>query len=474
MKAVFNLKLIIIVSVFLLGLIIFKCLQNEKIFNSTLGKIAITYEHISKSLTHKQNVDIIKTKKPYTSLKEENFINWDVIFFKFMKENSYGKDDSWPGIGTYAFSPLFPFVWRLSHLPARFMSILNYLLFAFSVLIIMGLFLSPNDFGKLDQICLFVLALTLPSVFTFYLPYCESLFIFTMSVALWGLFKEKYWLFYMALVAFALSRPSFLIVGVAIIFTDLYFLAINKNFKLFIKELGMKLAPIIVGMLITFYIQYLTSGNFFKMFEVHSRYWNHNFQVPLTITDWSTEGYGMNIFSIFCISVPSFLFLMVYFLKNHESIKLPVVSLFSVETRRQYLFTLSMVYFVGNFMFVFLTQGGNLNGLHRYILVSPFFYVFFFILIKELKGIDFKYTLIVLIPMAILGYLLLGNGPYQHKITFLDMGFFLLVFTTFYFVSFNRMRNLLKISLLLLLVPCNTIWLTYLFNHFLNNAYIIP
>jgi hypothetical protein len=338
----------------------------------------------------------------------------------------------------------------------------------------MSLFISPADFGKVDQICLFVLALTLPSVFSFYIPYCESTFIFTMSIALWGLFKEKYWLFYVALVAFALSRPSFLIVGVTFICTDLYFLVKNKNFKIFIRELSMKLAPIVVGMLITFYIQYLNSGNFFKMFEVHSRYWNHNFQIPLTIADWSTEGYGMNIFSIFIITVPSFLFLTFYFLKNHDSKKLPAVSLFSVETRRQYLFTLSMVYFVGNFMFVFLTQGGNLNGLHRYILVSPFFYVFFFIFIKELKEIDFKYVLIILIPMAFLGYLLLGNGPYQHKITFLDMGYFLLVFTTFYFVLFNRMKNPLKITLLLLLVPCNTIWLTYLFNHFLNNAYIIP
>lgn len=474
MKAVFNLKIVIIISVFLLGLFIFKCLQNEKIFNSTLGKIAITYEHISESSTHNQNVDIVKTRKPYTTLQEENFIHWDVVFFKFMKENSYGKDDSWPGIGTYAFSPLFPFIWKLSHLPAPYISILNYLLFAFSVLIIMSLFISPADFGKVDQICLFVLALTLPSVFSFYIPYCESTFFFTMSIALWGLFKEKYWLFYVAMVAFALSRPSFLIVGVTLICTDLYFLVINKNFKLFIKELGMKLAPIIVGMLITFYIQYLNSGNFFKMFEVHSRYWNHNFQVPLTIADWSTEGYGMNIFSIFMIVFPAFLILLVYFRKNYESKKLPAVSLFSVETRRQYLFTLSMVYFVGNFLFVILTQGGNLNGLHRYILVSPFFYVFFFILIKELKEIDFKYILIILIPMAFLGYLLLGNGPYQHKITFLDMGYFLLVITTFYFVLFNRLKNPVKISLLLLLVPCNTIWLTYLFNHFLNNAYIIP
>jgi len=295
-----------------------------------------------------------------------------------------------------------------------------------------------------------------------------------MSLALWGLFKDKYWLFLVGLIAFALSRPSFLIIGVAIICTDVYFLLINKNFKLFSKELAMKLLPIIIGMLITFYIQYLNSGNFFKMFEVHERYWNHRFQVPVTLSDWSTEGYGMNIFSIFSIVFPSSLFILTYFLKNHEGTKVPPVSLFSIDTRRQYLFTLSIIYFIGNFLFVFLTQGGNLNGLHRYILVSPFFYIFFFIFIKEIKEINLKYIFIILVPMIFVGYWLLGNGPYQHEITFLDMGYFLLVFSMLYFILFNRMKPVFKITFLLLLIPVNTVWLTYLFNHFLNNAFIIP
>jgi hypothetical protein len=474
MKNIFYSKTVIIFSIFLFSLIIFKSLQNKYIFDHTLGKIAITYERLTESLTHQKDIDITKSKKPYTTLDEENFIHWDVIFFKYMKENSYGKEDSWPGIGTYAFSPLFPFIWKLTHLPARYMTILNYLFFAFSILILSTLFLSPTDFSKFDQLCLFAFALTLPSVFSFYIPYCESVFIFTMSLALWGLFKDKYWLFFVALIAFALTRPSFLIFGVAIICTDVYFLLMNKNFRMFSKELAMKLLPVVIGMLITFFIQYLSSGDFFKMFEVHERYWNHKFQVPVTITDWSTEGYGMNIFSIFSIAFPSFLFILTYFLKNHEVTKVPPISLFSIETRRQYLFTLSIVYFIGNFIFVYLTQGGNLNGLHRYILVSPFFYIFFFIFIKEIREINLSYLFIILTPMVFAGYWMLGNGPYQHEITFSDMGYFLLVLSMLYFILFNRMKQAFKFIFLFLLIPINTVWLTYLFNHFLNNAFIIP
>jgi len=76
-------------------------------------------------------------------------------------------------------------------------------------------------------------------------------------------------------------------------------------------------------------------------------------------------------------------------------------------------------------------------------------------------------------PMVLAGYLLLIHGPYLHSITFLDMGFFLLVCTMIYFLLFNKLKLFDKLTFLILIVFCNTVWLTYLFNHFLNNSYII-
>jgi hypothetical protein len=468
-------KVIVIISVFLLGITIFKLLQNETIFKKTLGKIAITYLNTTDpGENSKTNTVIIKTDHPYTTLDKANFLNWDVQFFKYMSENTYGRDDSWPGIGTYAFSPLFPFIWRITHLPAPFISILNYILFAISVLLLSSLFLPANDFGRTDQLCLFALALTLPSVFSFYIPYCEATFMFTFSIALWGLFKNKYWLFFAGMIAFTLSRPSFLIFGVALIVTDVYFLILNRDFKVFIKELGKKLLPVAIGVFITFFIQYLYSGNFFKMFEVHKLFWNHYFQTPKTITDWSTESYGMNIFTIFSVVLPSGLFILSFFRKHFSLRNRQSISLFSAESRIDYLFILSIAFFFGNLLFVLLTQGGNLNGIHRYVLGSPFFYIFFFILIKKLRTMKFNILPILLVSTVYFGFLLLVHGPYQHKITFLDAGYFLLAATMFYYVFFNKMYKPVKIAVLPLLILGNTVWLTYLFNHFLNNAFIIP
>jgi hypothetical protein len=473
MRSEVLIKISIIIFIFLLELALFKLLQNNYIFSHTLGKIAITYYNTSDSKSNVGQASIIKTKRPFTSFDDANFNHWDVKFYKYMSENSYGKDNTWPGVGTYAFSPLFPFIWRLSHLPAKYMAILNYLMFGISIVILSSLFL-PQDYFKIyDRICLFTLALTLPFVYAFYLPYCESTYIFTMSIAILGLFRNKYWLFFFSMIAFTLSRPSFLIFGTAFILTDICFFILNRNFKLFLKELRLKILPVLIGVFITLYIQYLNCGSFFKMFQIHSQFWGHSFRLPTTLSDWSTEGYGMNIFSICCVVFPSSLLIINYLFKNLTGQKTLPVSLFSKENRKEYLFVLSIVYFIGNFLFVMLTQGGNLNGLHRYVFASPFFYIFFFIFIKKIPALNLKYVLAILTPMALLGYLLLIHGPYQHKITFLDFGYFLMLFILAYIIFFNALKIRVKIILLCMIVFCNVLWLCYLYNNFLNNSFII-
>ena len=94
-------------------------------------------------------------------------------------------------------------------------------------------------------------------------------------------------------------------------------------------------------------------------------------------------------------------------------------------------------------------------------------------LASKLKTIDLKIQLRILIPMVIIGFLALIHGPYQHGISFLDMGYFFLVLAMVYFILFDRMKMPVKIRLLVVLIFLNTVWLTYLFNNFLNNSFII-
>ena len=473
MKNILFGKIIISIAVFLFGLMVFSLLQNQTIFDYSLGKVAFTFANKVDSTTLDKKTQIVRTSRSFTTLDEDNFIRWDVGFYKYMSEKGYGTDNSWPGVGTFAFSPLFPFVWHMSHLSAKYIVILNYALFALSLMLLTSLFISKTDYSQTDQLLIFAFALTLPSVFSFYIPYCESTFMFTFSLALWGLFRGKHWLFYVAMVACTLSRPSFLIVGLAFIATDFYLFLLNKNFKLFIKELAMKLWPIVLGMFITFFIQYLYCGSFFKMFQVHSQLWGHNFQYPTKFTDWSAESWGLNVFSISCLILPVLFFLVLNLVVHYKTGKIPAVRLFSRVNKRDYLQFFCSIYFVGNFLFVMLAQGGNLNGLHRYIMASPLFYVFIFIMIPRLKGMKKSSNIILVIILGLIGYFILIHGPYTPKMTFLYMGFFLSILSFLYIFTFNLMKARRKIVYLSIIILLNTIWLGYLFNHFLNNAYII-
>ena len=121
----------------------------------------------------------------------------------------------------------------------------------------------------------------------------------------------------------------------------------------------MKLLPVFIGIFITFFIQFLYSGSFFKMFQVHNLFWDHYFQIPKTITDWSTESYGMNVFAIISVVLPSGLLFLLFFTKHLRLKQTQPISLFMEESRNDYLFVLSIAFFFGNLLFVLLTQGGT-------------------------------------------------------------------------------------------------------------------
>ena len=96
------------------------------------------------------------------------------------------------------------------------------------------------------------------------MPYAEGLFVFTFSLAFYGLMKNKYWLFFTALMLFAMTRPIFAIVGISFIIMDILYFIRHRDPMHFLKELLMKLLPLGLGTLVVFFIFYLNSGSFMK------------------------------------------------------------------------------------------------------------------------------------------------------------------------------------------------------------------
>ena len=350
------------------------------------------------------------------------------------------------------------------------------MLFALSIILIIKSLFKDQFFLLFENTYVFIVALILPPIVTYYLPYADALYTLLFALALWGLVKNKYWWFFIFIMFFSMTRPVFFIVGVSLFILELYYLIKHRKFLHFIMELLLKLYPLLIGVFIVFFMFYLNSGSFFKYFEVNDKYWNMAFSFPSKISDWSMEGLGMNVFTIFFILIPSLIVLVNNFIKLIRSEKykeLPTVFNGNLSFIKDYFFNLSIIYFWGVFLYVIFYQKGSLNGLSRYIFVSPFFYIYFFIGIQKLKNIN-KYTFLIFTTcFLVVSILMLTSLPdMKHSLNFNDSGFFTLFLDLIFLYSMRYMKNSWKIVSLSIIGLYNIVWITYLYNIYLCNGWI--
>jgi hypothetical protein len=168
---------------------IFAFLQDSGNYLHTLGKISKNYERTGSW----DKSRISKVSKPYQKINEEKLSGWDADIYNCIKEHMYSNDEGCYSEVRGAFFPLFPLLWRWTHTGFQGISLINYLLFSLSIGLLIH-FLSKA--GSFQKAILFVLLISLPSTVIFYIPYSEALFLFTMTLAVIGLTREKYSLYF--------------------------------------------------------------------------------------------------------------------------------------------------------------------------------------------------------------------------------------------------------------------------------------
>jgi len=459
-------KISIVIFLFLCTFFIFKMLQRPAIYDSTLKKITHTYvrDSVNKALVWKVN-------KPYYYRDNKNALRWDGVCYYDISVNYYNRGD-WK----YSFFPLFPLFWKIFSFGIQYIGLINYLLFALSIILLSKYFFKDQTLSFLENICVFVVALVLPPIVTYYLPYADALFTLTFALALWGLIKNKYWLFFVFIQLFAMTRPVFMIVGLAFIIIDIFYFFKHRNFSHFIKELSLKLYPLLLGTFIVFFLFYLNSGSFTKYFESNSVHWKVAFSIPHKITDWSAEGFGMNVFTIFFILIPSLIIFINNFIKllrSEKTNELPTVFKGDLSFIKEYFFNFSVVYFWGIFFYVIFFQNGSLNGLNRYIFASPFTYIYLFGIVQVLKKVNTNTFLILTNFLLVASLIMLCSFPkLDPALNFNDSGFFTLFLDFIFLYSMKFMKNYWKIISLSIIVFYNIIWITYLYNIYLCDGWI--
>lgn len=462
----FIIKFLLVIALFLGTFLVYKMLQKPVIYNATLKNISHTY---NRDVVHKSVV--WKVDEPYYYMDEKNTRRWDAASYASIKDNYYNGDDR-----SYGFFPLFPFIWEMFEIDIVYIGLFNYLLFGISVILLSMFFLKNPATSLTEQFCVLAISLTLPPIVVFYMPYAEAVFIFTFALAVYGLIKNKYRLFFISILLFAMTRPIFVNVGLSFVIIDLMYFLKHRNFLHFIKELSLKLLPLLLGTFIVFGMYYLNSGSFTKYFDSVNKHWNIAFSIPEQITDWSIEGYGMSVFAIFFILVPSLIILLSYFIKyirRDKTSELPSIFNGNIDFIKTYFFNNSIVYFWGVFLFVIFYQAGNLNGLSRYIIASPFFFIFLFYLYSKLKEFKISKVVLIAIPLLVGSLILLTNqSELEPALNFNDSGFFTLLLSCIYLFSLRFMSTFLKTVSLFVIALYNILWVTYLYNIFLCDGWI--
>ncbi|HXP49947.1 MAG TPA: hypothetical protein VN922_08340, partial [Bacteroidia bacterium] len=290
-----------------------------------------------------------------------------------------------------------------------------------------------------------------------------------------GLFKQKYWIYFICMICFSMTRPAVVVLMCAFIGTDIIYSFRHRSFLHFIKQSVLTIAPVITGWFIVTVIQYYYSNSWTAYFDTWEL-WPKESGFLNRITDWSTEGFGMTSFALFFLAIPALIYCIVlalsYLLKKTEKEK---VSLFQGNETyiKGYMFNVSMLYMAAIIGYFIFTSGNVLNGFFRYTMAVPFFYIILFQLPEKLEKIPFWYKTgaVFLSLISLTGFLL--NVHYAGNLwRFEYFGLYLmLLFAPLALFEQYYSAKAKYIGLLLYIIPA-IIWHTYLFNMYLSNAWI--
>jgi hypothetical protein len=459
-------KLLIVAGLFLTFTLVFTLMQNNHIYSSTLGKISNNYENTVVNGAPMINV----VSKPFTQFNESKAYNWDVGYYKGIRDNMYnGTGDS--AAFRYAFFPLFPMVWKATHTGVHGMVLLNYLFFGLSMIFLTSVFLGNSK----SEMFFFVFALILPSAIAFCLPYTEALFMLMFTIAFLGLLKRKYWLYFIAMVCFSMTRPAGLILSMALVSLNMINLFSHRRFLLFVKESFLMVIPIFLGWFLVLLIQHNYSSSWGSYFEAAAS-WPKQRDPYFPISDWSVEGFGMTAFAMFFFALPICIYAIFWGCSVMlDKVKDNAISLFSGDKEyvKKFMFNASICFIAVFVLFNYISSGYQTNGFYRYTMATPFFYIILFQLPEKFKSIPGHFKLAGCIIVFISVAVFLSSAEYGGNILrFNYMGMYLLLSLFIMFMAEPYLGNRTKIILLVIFIlPC-IIWHTYLFNMYLSNTWI--
>lgn len=295
---------------------------------------------------------------------EQNVAHWDADWYHSIVKNGYTYSNAPSNSGFFI---LLPWIWKLFHLNAWGVCIVNTVFLASGITLLSELF-SLKTIDKL-------LWLSIPTVYFAFVPYTEALFFFLISSFLYGVVKNKKAIIWIALFFANLTRASavFLIPG----FLIMALLTNDRSqwYKSVVRCTIDYILPSLAGLAVFILYQYWTTGVWFAYFKQQTIYWERKFTMPAFPLS-SMDGnrlIWLDALAIFVCFV-SFLLLVKYSYKWLIKNRIQSDKLLMLSYGYLVMAAISIIFF--NPKWGTLTT--NVTGAQRYALMNPFFYVFLY------------------------------------------------------------------------------------------------
>ncbi|MCB2380017.1 hypothetical protein LGH70_20655 [Hymenobacter sp. BT635] len=288
---------------------------------------------------------------------DQRLLTWDANLFHNLSQTGYDQATS----GINAFFPLLPLVWHYTNMSAISVSILN----ACCTWVGVGL-LAWSFQLSFRQI---LVALSAPMLFFGLVPYAEAFFFFFSTIMLVGLHQRKHGLVLVGLFLACLSRSAATLFVPAYLFAELLWWSRSAKLASLLRIITGLLAILtaVGGVMLA---QYKSHGDAFAFFKVHDKLWGHKIRLPDVVL-FSSGGFNILWLDAFALIISFICFIScavlgIRWLKKSN----PAEGAFPSKA-----VLFSMGYCVGAAFFIIFYQGGDLVGMARYVLASPFFVV---------------------------------------------------------------------------------------------------
>lgn len=439
-------------------------LQNEAAYHIVSGSVK-TYDV---TLHDNGNKEICAVERPFNKVDNQSLLHWDADMYYVIMQHLYDPACTW--VGHFALFPLFPLLWRVTHLSPIGICILNFVLFAVGLLLLLKVFQQNYHTTTRHLIVTCMLLLCMPYMVIFLIPYSEALFFVCIALGLYGLLKERYGLYFIGFTLGCMTRAAGSILLVAWVITDvLAALYTRQSFKLLLRSIALHIAPIVVGVAAVMLFQHFRGAEHWFEFVLAQQYWGKEFSLPTwPLTDWSRESQCVTQPLLYILFVPALTWLATSLVKGirlrktDDSHDAPVSS-------TSYLWnlvrTLSVLFLVGNIVLALFTQKGCMYSQARLLTCTPFF---FFLIIDLYHNPRIGLWRWVVAAFVVVAAIVCCDMLFRLALAGCALTILLTVL-----VFFGRSMNRhLRHILLCLTLALNIFWTAYLFNCFLSGGWI--